>query len=419
MVARGRGGAAWAPARWIVVELSAGEPAGRDVRRRGQGLAAAGRSPGRKVRGGGEDVAEGATGAAGAPPAIEFGIFDWMDRGSADLGAQYKQRLQMLEVAEELGFLCYHLAEHHGTPLGLAPSPSVFLAAAAERTRRIRLGPLVYLLSLYNPVRLLEEICMLDHLSGGRFDLGVGRGISPFELATLNVDITESRAIFHEALDVILQGLATGEIDHAGRYFTFKHVRVQVHPVQQPYPPLWYPTSNAETVPWIAEHGFHTIFGLPTLPPIREQRAIYQRIAAEHQGEPGRLNGHVAAPKLGLNRIVYVAATDERARAEAKAAYPTFFHNFEYLWALNGDHRYDDLADFDARLARGGVLVGSPETVRARVAECLEQTGCNYFSGAFAWGGLTTEQLVTSVRLFGEQVMPAFRAPATRAAVAP
>jgi alkanesulfonate monooxygenase SsuD/methylene tetrahydromethanopterin reductase-like flavin-dependent oxidoreductase (luciferase family) len=165
----------------------------------------------------------------------------------------------------------------------------------------------------------------------------------------------------------------------------------------------------------VAEHGFNTIFGMPALGPIREQREIYQRIDAEHHGDSHRLNGHVAAPLYGLNRIVYVAETDARARQEAKAAYPTFFGNFEYLWALNGDHRYDDLADFDARLDRGGIVVGSPETVRARVADCLEQTGCNYFTGAFAWGALTTEQVVTSVRLFGEQVIPAFRAPAARA----
>ncbi|HEY7067084.1 MAG TPA: LLM class flavin-dependent oxidoreductase [Chloroflexota bacterium] len=360
-------------------------------------------------------MTQGAAGAAGSPPAIEFGIFDWMDRGALDLGAQYQQRLAMLAVAEETGFYCYHLAEHHGTPLGLAPSPSVFLAAAAARTERIRLGPLVYLLSLYNPVRLLEEICMLDHLSGGRLDLGVGRGISPFELATLNVDIAESRAIFHEALEIVLAGLATGEVDHQGHYFTFNKVTIPLRPVQRPYPPLWYPTSNAESVPWIAEHGFHTLFGMASLDAIREQRAVYERIFAAHKSDAGRLNGQVAAPKFGMNRLVYVAETDARAQAEAKAAYPRFFQNFEYLWALNGDHRYDELSDFDRRLARGGVLVGSPETVRAQVAACLKETGCNYFVGAFAWGTLSTEQVVTSVRLFGEAVIPTFRA----AAVAP
>src|SRR2546427_13012683 len=105
---------------------------------------------------------------------VTFGLFDWIDRAAAPLRQLYEERLQLLEAAEAAGFFCYHLAEHHATPLGMAPSPSVFLAAAAPRTRRIRLGPLVYLVPLYSPVRLIGEICMLDHLTGG--PLGLGRG---------------------------------------------------------------------------------------------------------------------------------------------------------------------------------------------------------------------------------------------------
>src|SRR5918911_1091332 len=98
-----------------------------------------------------------------SPGPLSFGIFDWLDRNDPVLGETYEQRLQMLEAADQAGFYCYHLAEHHGTPLGMAPSPGLFLAAAAQRTKRLRLGPLVFILPLYDPVRLLQEICMLDH----------------------------------------------------------------------------------------------------------------------------------------------------------------------------------------------------------------------------------------------------------------
>src|SRR5437773_7022533 len=121
---------------------------------------------------------------------LSFGIFDWIDRNqSLSLAELYEQRFQMLECAEEGGFWCYHVAEHHGTPLGMAPSPNLFLAAAAQRTRRIRLGPLVQLLPLYNPMRSIEEICMLDHLTRGRLELGVGRGVSIGEMAMYGVDL--------------------------------------------------------------------------------------------------------------------------------------------------------------------------------------------------------------------------------------
>ena len=114
---------------------------------------------------------------------VAFGLFDWIDRSTAPLHQLYNDRLQLLEAADAAGFFCYHLAEHHATPLGMAPSPALFLTAAAQRTRRIRLGPLVYLLPLYNPLRLIEEVCMLDQLSGGRLELGIGRGVTPYELA--------------------------------------------------------------------------------------------------------------------------------------------------------------------------------------------------------------------------------------------
>ena len=113
---------------------------------------------------------------------MEFGVFDHLDRDDQPLGDYYRSRLQIVEAYERLGFYAYHIAEHHATPLGLAPSPSVFLAAVAQRTRRLRFGPLVYALPLYHPMRLIEEICMLDQMSGGRLEFGFGRGSSPSEL---------------------------------------------------------------------------------------------------------------------------------------------------------------------------------------------------------------------------------------------
>src|ERR1700736_3546628 len=119
---------------------------------------------------------------------MEFGVFDHLDRDDQALGDYYRARLQIIEAYDPLRFYAYHLAEHHATPLGMAPSPSVFLAAVAQRTRRLRFGPLVYTLSLHHPLRIAEEICMLDQMSGGRMELGVGRGVSPHEVAYYGVD---------------------------------------------------------------------------------------------------------------------------------------------------------------------------------------------------------------------------------------
>src|SRR6266571_3333335 len=123
---------------------------------------------------------------------LQFGIFDWIEWDQAPASDIFEQRLQMLEYADQAGFYAYHLAEHHVTPLSLAPSPTVFLTAVAQRTRRLRLGPLVYLLPFYNPLRLLHEICMLDHLSHGRLELGVGRGIVPMEAEHFDLPVDAS-----------------------------------------------------------------------------------------------------------------------------------------------------------------------------------------------------------------------------------
>src|ERR1700693_3247854 len=136
---------------------------------------------------------------------MEFGVFDHLDRYDVPLHDYYEARLRLVELYDSAGFYAYHLAEHHATPLGMAPSPSVFLAAVAQRTKRLRFGPLVYTLPLYHPLRLIDEICMLDQISGGRLELGVGRGISPFELAFFGIDPNAAQAMYVEALDVVRQ----------------------------------------------------------------------------------------------------------------------------------------------------------------------------------------------------------------------
>ncbi len=351
--------------------------------------------------------------AAGAPrrPRVRFGIFDWLDqRPAVDLATLFDERLRLVEYADRAGFTCYHLAEHHWTPLGMAPSPSLFLSAVAQHTRRIRLGPMVYVLPLYHPLRLLEEVCMLDHLSHGRLEIGVGRGASPYELAPFGVRAEEARPMFEEALAILVQGLATGEIDHAGRYFVIKGLRAVHRPYQRPYPPLWYPTNYPNSVAWVGRHGFSLLFGsiFHSLEANREQFALYHRERAAHRDDPAAYNRHVAEPYYGLVRHVYVAETDAAAERDARAAFGQFMESFGYLWQVHGDPRFAGRGDWDRFVANGGIYYGAPATVRARLEEMFAITGANYFAGAFAFGSLTSEQALRSLRLFAEEVAPAF-----------
>ena len=132
------------------------------------------------------------------------------------MGQQFEERLALIERYEHAGFHAYHLAEHHGTPLGHGASPSVFLAAADAAHDALRLGPLVYCLPLYHPLRLIDEVCMLDHLSDGRLQLGVGAGVSPVEVASSSVDWDSRRERFDETFEILLEGLASDELTHHG-----------------------------------------------------------------------------------------------------------------------------------------------------------------------------------------------------------
>jgi alkanesulfonate monooxygenase SsuD/methylene tetrahydromethanopterin reductase-like flavin-dependent oxidoreductase (luciferase family) len=339
---------------------------------------------------------------------MEFGIFDWIDRRDAPLQQIYEDRLQLVEAADEGGFFCYHLAEHHATPLGMAPSPSLFLAAVAERTRRIHLGPLVFLLPLYEPLRLLEEICMLDHLSGGRLELGVGRGVSPYELGYHGRDPARSRPMFEEALAVLLAGMTSQRLTHAGEYYRYEDVPMELAPLQRPYPPLWYATSNLDSVAWAAAKNFHLV-GLGPADVYRPFVERYRSVWPEHRHDPGRLNPHVASPRIAINRQVIVADTDAEAERIARAVHPRWAASFIKLWIDHGDTAYHHRVNLDAALRAETVLCGSPDRVRAQVERLIDATGVTYVIGCFAWGDLTLAQSLRSLRLFTHEVMPAFK----------
>jgi alkanesulfonate monooxygenase SsuD/methylene tetrahydromethanopterin reductase-like flavin-dependent oxidoreductase (luciferase family) len=341
--------------------------------------------------------------------AVRFGVFDWIDL-NPKLGSPadtYDQRLQVVEYLDRAEYWAYHIAEHHGTPLGSAPSPSLFLASAIQRTRTLRLGPMVFLLPLYHPVRLVEEICMLDQLSRGRIELGIGRGASPFELAQFGVDANESRAMFQEALSLLIDGLRTGHIDNAdGHYTRFSGAKLILRPFQQPYPPLWYPTENPESVTWVGQHGINLLMRrMPEGSSTQALATMYRRELENNRRSAGRLNGHVADPAVGVVRHIFVADSDDDALRAAREAWKVFAESHSYLRLQRG-LPIAAQADFDAQLAEQMVLVGSPMTVRDAVRDVLKTSTCNYFACCFSWGNLSTEQMLRSIELFTREVRP-------------
>ena len=338
---------------------------------------------------------------------VSFGLFDWIDRAAASLHQLYEERLQLLEVADTAGFFCYHLAEHHATPLGMAPSPALFLASAAQRTQRIRLGPLVYLLPLYNPLRLIEEVCMLDQLSGGRLELGVGRGVVPYELRYFGIDPDATRAMFDEALAVLVAGLTNTRLTFEGQHYRYRDVPMELQPLQHPYPSLWYPTHNPESIQYAARHGYNFV-GLGPAAAVREHVDLYWQTWEAHRNDRDRLNGHVAAPKVGILRQIVVAETDDEALKAARTAHDDWYRSITKLWHDHDDHSVDGLFGWDTATQHETILFGSPSRIREQMAQLVETSGCNYVVCSLTWGTLPHEQMLHSLRLFAQEVMPAF-----------
>ncbi|MDE2361265.1 MAG: LLM class flavin-dependent oxidoreductase [Hyphomicrobiales bacterium] len=332
---------------------------------------------------------------------MKFGIFDQHDAAGVPLPEHYAQRLALVELYDRLGFYIYHQSEHHSTPLSTTPSPSVFLAAVAQRTKRIRLGPLVYILPLYNPLRLTEEICMLDGLSNGRFDIGIGRGASPHEVRFMGVAPEDALDVYREAHDIVMEGLTQQRLDYQGKHFRYDGVPVAMKPVQTPHPPVWYVAGSAESAIWPARMGYHVIASGP----LERVKAVAEAYKTEY-ARTGRQGEH---PLVGLNRFVFVADTDAQAREIAGRAWRVFVKSFWRLWRdFGGAPATMNLPEtIDPLIAAGGALVGSPQTVRAALAAQVAATGVSYFEGTFVFGDMTFAEAERSATLFATEAAPA------------
>ncbi len=343
---------------------------------------------------------------------VTLGLFDWVDSdGERSAGQLYRERLELLADADAHGFDVYHLAEHHGTPLGLVPSPSVFLAAAAVRTARIRLCPLVYVLPLYHPARLAEEIAMLDQLSGGRLEVGFGKGGNPYELLAYGINPAEAQQRYEEVFDAVMRAITRGVIGAPERGADGAPMPLRIR--QAPCPPLWYPSSNPQSVPVLGKRGINTILGFsfrsPTIEETRLRRDEYfAGVAAMPKAE--RTGGAGApTPRFGIMRNIYVGDSDGAARDRAVAAMGVFYQQFTAMWRRHSDSRFLEQQDFNSAIDEGRVIAGSTATVRAQLMAMLRASGANHFAGAFAFVSLSYAESRSSLARFAQEVAPALR----------
>jgi alkanesulfonate monooxygenase SsuD/methylene tetrahydromethanopterin reductase-like flavin-dependent oxidoreductase (luciferase family) len=343
---------------------------------------------------------------------MKIGLFDHIENGQRPLATLFDERLKFYEAADEAGFYCLHLAEHHQTPLNMVPAPGVFLGALARATRRMRLGPLTYLLPLYSPLRLIDEICMLDHLSYGRMEVGVGRGVSPFELKYHKVDHDQSREIFIDAFRCISAGLITDKLTYQGKHYQYENVPIPMRPLQQPHPGFWYGSSGAEGSTWAGEEGLNFVtlgptgFAKDNIDAFKTAFKTRNNVPALHKAE---FSGGIA---IGVQRHIFVDDTDEKAKRWAKPAMEVHLANINWIRSQHGvtgtAARMKNVrgSNFEECVAEGTVIYGSPDTVRAEIERQMAEVGANYLLTYMFLGTMALSDALRSLELFQSEVMP-------------
>jgi alkanesulfonate monooxygenase SsuD/methylene tetrahydromethanopterin reductase-like flavin-dependent oxidoreductase (luciferase family) len=342
---------------------------------------------------------------------MKVGLFDHVEYGERPLATLLDERLRFVEAADEAGFYCLQVAEHHATPLNMVPVPGVYLGAVARATKRMRLGPRVYLLPLYSPLRLIEEICMLDHMSYGRLDVGVGRGVSPYELKFHKVDHEQSRDIFIDAFKCVSAGLTTDSLSYQGDHYVYENVPIALRPLQQPYPPFWYGSSNEIGSTWAGEQGLHFV----TLGPMATAKTNIDayKTALAKRGAPAQPKAEFAGGAvIGVQRHIFVAETDAEARRFGKPAMDVHLAHLNWLRTKHGVTGLTSRlnvprgATFEACLEDRTVIAGSPQTVRAEIERQAAELGFNYLLTYLFLGTMSLPDALRSLQLFSTEVMP-------------
>ncbi len=363
---------------------------------------------------------------------LDFGLWDAVggySEASVPMADVYDEHIRLAADAEELGFHSYFVIEHQNSPIGRITAPSVDLTAVARATSKLRIGAMMWQLPLYHPIRLAQEVAMLDHLSRGRVEFGTGIGVHEHEFIRWGVDYYQRAAISGEVMQIVKMAWTGNEVTFKGKFFTFDEALPQPMPFQKPHPPIWAAVHSDAAVEFAARGNFHVSQNLDTDEVVAKKFDLYRKIWREcnHAGP---------MPRIFLQRQVHVAETDAKAREEAEpfllgragGAVPVGggpIGQTRIGWGTNprgmgrDSLRPDDAARGEAirksgesweyNIDNGLAIVGSPETVIKKLEEGKKRIGYDIICGNHEIGRMPKELAMKSIRLMGKEVIPAFR----------
>lgn len=330
---------------------------------------------------------------------------------------RYHETMEQIVYADELGFDSAWLAElHFNRPFSIMPSPFILATAIAQHTKRIRLGTAVTLLSLHHPLRVAEDAATADILSQGRLDFGVGRGTIALHFQGFNVSREESRERFEEALEIIERAWTQETVSFSGKYFQIPETAVAPKPLQKPSPPFRIAANSPETAAFAGERGYSIFVASPInpFPKLPEHIDIYRQAF--------QTTGHADKKQdVAILFPSYVADSEADIR---QAVEPSFMHYFRtvshqarlgqrdqsasYAYLKEVRKRMDAITweEVDATMA----LYGPPEMCIRKIHAAYERCRMDQVICWFNPGGLVPHrQVLTSMRRFAQEVMPAVR----------
>jgi alkanesulfonate monooxygenase SsuD/methylene tetrahydromethanopterin reductase-like flavin-dependent oxidoreductase (luciferase family) len=336
---------------------------------------------------------------------VQIGLFhsiQWPE--GSDQRDRYEQALTQACHADQLGFDSIWLTEHHFSRHGIVSDSLTVLGHLAARTSSVRLGTAVSVLPLHHPLRFAETAATVDQLSGGRLDLGIGRGYQPGEFRGFGVDLADKHDRFAEALEVLRLVWSTdGPVSHAGTHWSFQDAAPQPRPLQRPHPPLWVATDSPDGLAMCAAQDWGVLLPQGTsLTVTRDQMERYTAALAGAGAGPERARVYLA-------RAAHVAATDEQAWAEAEGPYKEFLGYADKLRRAQAGSAPGGRSPFDLDAdLRDSALFGSPDTVIARLRE-IHALGVDRVMLFLHLGGLAHEKIMSSLDLLAREVLPAVR----------
>ena len=330
-----------------------------------------------------------------------------LDGGSRDVYAKW---LEQIDAAESLDFDSLWVTEHHFRHFGgQMPSPSVILAAASQRTKRLTLGAAVSIIPMHNPLRIAEEFAMVDQLSRGRLKFGAGRGMHPTEYSVFGYDWNDAQKRLPEALDIIMRAWSGDEFEWRGKYYNFPKLRVYPQPFQQPHPPI-YITANRdpESFDLVGRRGHH-LMTLPWIATNEEQGARVESYkTALHAG------GHALEDKDVFTMYpVYVGVSDESAKAEVVEHWHRWrSFALEAVGALPGTAAYERIfphLSYEAMVRDSRGVFGAPQTCVRILKRVIDLVSTTHIGLTFHFGGLSQDKVLASMERCAKFVLPALR----------